>query len=322
MNETILYKYLSGTATEKEKEEILDWIKDSQENQIAFFEMKAVWNSKHIYNNEKHDVIHSLDQLNRRIDQIAGWKRMYTRRFIKKLGIVATAAIVLLAISFSFLFTHKKANIQAPIYVYKNGANDNSIKTIFLADGATVWLGSNTTLTCPTTFDGDTREIQLEGEAFFEVSKDPEHPFIVKTENNLIKVLGTSFSVHSRPVDNICETILMSGSVLLSEKNGKEIATLQPGQQALYSKETKSVEINEVDANTLTSWRFGLISLSEVSISEILQCLENTYNIHIKMDTHLLKDRKYNFSFKYSKEPKEALNQLSYITGISAEIIP
>ncbi|WP_099463942.1 FecR family protein [Parabacteroides provencensis] len=322
MDETTIYRYLSGLATDNEQKAILEWIKTSPENQAAFFDIKAVWNSKHVLNKTEYNIDYSLKLLNQRINKIASStkeKKLFT---ILKYCAGVAAAILLLAVSLPFLIKSPSAEKTSPVRVYTNHSNENSIKTFFLADGTVVWLGSNSTLTCPTTFEGSTREVHLTGEAFFEVTKDPDHPFIVKAGENEIKVLGTSFSVFSREEDNTFETILMNGSIRLDNRHGEKLAILRPGQQARYSKANKSVEINEVDANALTSWRFGLISLTNVSISEILRCIEETYNVNIKMDIRFLENRIYNFSFKRSKGAQEALDQLSYITKIKAEILP
>lgn len=328
MNSTIIYKYLSGLTTEEENRELLVWLNASAENKAEFFDIKALWNAQSLLvEDDAESVDASLSCLNRRIDAFSGKDSMPAgsrRRMIIRL--MSAAAIFLVLLVGAYFVVDRGLNLRFEaadtVTVYTNSIAGDSVKIVCLPDGTTVWLSSNTTLTCPNELGDGLRVVYLSGEAFFEVKSDPEHPFIVKTEAYDVRVLGTSFSVDSRPSEEMTETVLMSGSVQIEEPNGKSLATLRPGQQALFEKDTKKMQIRTVDANALTSWRFGLISLTEVTIQEILDCLEDTYSVKIKMNASQIKDRSYNFSFKRSKGVRSALDQLSFITGISTEILP
>jgi transmembrane sensor len=320
MDETIIYKYLSGRATDEEKQALLGWLHESPGNQAIFFELKAIWYVKQqaVFGNENH-LNESLEQLNNRIYVGRHQSRKKHNLFIRWSS-VAALFLLLIGISYIYLVDIKKPAIE-PLCIYTNEASDDSVKTITLADGTEVWLAAHTTLTYPKDFSGDTRKVHLDGTAFFDVTKDPQHPFIVQTEIAEIKVLGTSFSVNSRLPGDQGETILMTGSVQLKRLGGDQIITLFPGQQALYSKNTPEMEVNEVDANTLTSWRFGIVSLTEATPSEIIQRLEKIYSIKINMDISSIKTNKYNFSFKRSNDFNKVLEQFSCITGETAKAV-
>lgn len=322
MDKKIIYKYLTGTSTPEEEQTLLDWLHQSPDNQITFYEIKAIWNIQRQFPaGNENKIAHSLQQLNNRIDTFS----KQTKKTGKKVlfGWKSVAAIILIAFVTSYIYYTEKTIIDTDpvLYSYMNNTEKDSIISVLLPDGTEVWLAYQATLSYPEKFSANQREVHLDGEAFFDVTKDSQHPFIVKTDVTEIKVLGTSFSVNSHTFDKRCEAILRTGSIQLKRIGGESVVTLHPGQQALYSKETKAVEIKEVDANTLTSWRFGLTSMNNVSITDILKCLESTYNIKIKMDTESIKSHKYNFSFKRSKGPASALHQLNYITGITATII-
>lgn len=320
MDETIIYKYLSGQATDEEKQALLGWLHDSPDNQVIFFELKAVWHVKQqtAFGNESH-LNESLEQMSNRIYGRIQWRRKKRNLFIKWSS-VAAVFLLLIGISYFCFVDIKKPAIE-PLCIYTNEASDDSVKTITLTDGTEVWLAAHTTLTYPKDFSGDIRKVHLDGTAFFDVTKDPQHPFIVQTEIAEIKVLGTSFSVNSRLSGDQGEAILMAGSIQLKRLGGDQIITLFPGQQALYSKKTSEIEVNEVDANTLTSWRFGIVSLIEATPSEIMQRLEKIYSIKIKMDISSIKNKKYNFSFKRSNDFGKVLEQFSCITGKTAKVV-
>lgn len=327
MNNAILYKYLSGLATESEERELLVWLNHSPDNRKEFFELKAIWVAQRVMDGKKmeEDIDKSLEKLNHRINisqrQVHPQKRKHLYR---TMGTVAALFLVVVYITYFVVggtinFPYVENELAV---VYTNKEDVHSVRTVLLPDSSVVWLSYNATLTCPDKFRGDQRIVSLTGEAFFEVKKNTDHPFIVKTGAYEIKVLGTSFSVNTHAAEGKEETILMNGSVQIQEPDGRSLAMLRPGQQALYSKNSEKIEIRSVDANALTSWRFGLVSLTEVSIQDILHCLEETYDVKIKMNSSPINDHSYNFSFKRSKGIQPALNQLCFITGISAEILP
>lgn len=320
MNDTIIFKYLSGQATNEEKQALLEWLRESPDNQAAFFELKAVWHIKQqtAFGTESH-LNESLEQMN---DRIYGRMEQSKKKCNSFLKWSSVAAVFLLLIGISyFYFADIKQPVIEPLCVYTNEAIDDSVKTITLADGTEVWLAAHTTLTYPKDFSGNMRKVYLDGTAFFDVAKDPQHPFVVQTDIAEIKVLGTSFSVNSRLPGDQGETILMTGFVQLKRLDGEQVITLFPGQQALYSKNTPEMKVNEVDANTLTSWRFGIVSLTEATPSEIIQRLENIYSIKIEMDISSIKKNKYNFSFKRSNDFAKVLEQFSCITGETAKVV-
>lgn len=312
MNEKVIYNYLQGKTSPEEEHSLLDWIKQSPENKAFFFEIKALWNTNHVTVSEK-ELADSLIRLNKKIDRNESYPKKIKHRLYIWSSVAAIAALIILSYIVSPGFTEEKPEM----IVYTN--NTDTIQLLTLADGTTVWLKNNTTLSCPMSFVGQTREVLLEGEAFFDVAKGV-HPFIVRTDVNLIKVIGTSFSVNTN-IQGFIETILVTGIVHLQSIGENSVTVLHPGQSALYSKNNKSLEIRDVDPTMQTSWRYGLISLSEVSIHTIIQCIEDTYQVKLKMDTALLKNRHYNFSFNRAQGVKEALNQLTLITGISVESI-
>ncbi len=320
MNEAIIHKYLSRETTIEEERALLEWINESPENKELFFEVKTFWRTSYNFpfgeQQQEEELNASLKSVNERINNLN--KRQYPiSRYLKIWSSVA--AILALGI-LSYHFITKESKNHTNYLVFTNNVPD-SVMTLTLADGTNIWLRTNTTITYPEVFTGGIRDLELDGEAFFEVQKD-SLPFIIKTDAKLIKVLGTSFSVNTHSANNMVETVLMSGKVQIQRIGGESLTTLHPGQQALYSKDTKMLEINEVDANMLTSWRYGITSLSDVSINEIILCLENTYNIKIQINLDPLKDRRYNFSFKKSKGADEALKQLSFITGMSVQKLP
>lgn len=323
MDETIIYRYLSGTATEEEKMQLLNWLKASPENKSVFFDMKAIWCAKNSLSQNKtipRQLEDSLGAINRRLDRFTPLKEKPVRYRLSWTRWIA-AAVILLATFVSIKFLYDSPGISRPAdIVYINDSPD-SVKKLFLPDGTLVWLNTGSCLTYPSEFVEDHRLVKLQGEAFFEVTKDASHPFVVETKTVMVKVLGTSFCITTSKDGESCKTTLQTGSVQLLRTDGSKLAVLSPGQQAICSEGSDKIEVRNVNVDEYISWRFDLITMAEVSISSIINRLEETYGVSIKMDTTLIKDRQYNFSFLKLKGVSDALSRLSCMTGIPADTI-
>ncbi len=155
---------------------------------------------------------------------------------------------------------------------------------IVLADNTVVWLNAGSRLVYPTQFKDKTREVLLFGEGYFEVTKNPDKPFIVKTSNLDIKVLGTKFNISSYAEDNVIQTVLKEGIVAV-RRNGAGLfesdILMKPNQMTIFDKTTMKAKVMEVDANYYTLWTKGLISFEEVDFARVIKKLERFYNISI-----------------------------------------
>lgn len=155
---------------------------------------------------------------------------------------------------------------------------------LILSDNTVVWLNAGSRLVYPTFFNGKTREVLLFGEAFFEVSKNAEKPFIVKTSDIEIKVLGTQFNVSAYAEDKVIQTVLKEGSVSIRQNNAtffdSEIL-LKPNQMASFAKNSNETKLYDVDASYYTLWTKGLLSFDDVDFNRILKKVERFYNISV-----------------------------------------
>lgn len=323
MDETIIYRYLAGAATEEEKQQLLNWLKASPANKSVFFDIKAIWSAKHSISQSKassEQLEESLSAINQRIDRFIplNGKPADRRRLLWIRRIAVAAVLVAAFVSIPFLYNSPEITPVAEI-VYINDAQD-SVKKVFLPDGTLVWLNASSRLTYPAEFTDSRRLVELQGEAFFEVAKDTLNPFIVKTNTMMVKAIGTSFCVTTSP-DGICKTTLQTGAVQLLRTDGNKLVALTPGQQAVYSSSSERIEIRNVDVEEYIAWRFDLITLAGASASSIIHRIEETYGIQVKMDTAALKNKRYNFSFRKNKGASDALRRLSYMTGIPADTI-
>lgn len=322
IDEAFIYKYLIGDASEEEKKELLAWLKVSEENRVHFSEIKALWLTRHILGARKqqdYNVDKALYNLTMQIDRHE--RKNQNKRVIGRNNrIMAIVAVFLMIIGLSYYWGRSisKSEADAEWITVENSFVSDTIMEIQLSDGSMVWLNKNAKLSYISDFSKSKRLVRLEGMAFFDVVKDSLFSFSVETATCVVEVLGTSFSINTHAGNGLEETILMNGSVCLKELDGIDIVTLIPGQRAIYSPENKHIEIDAVDVNSLTSWRFGLVSMLDADIEEIIAKLEEIYDVQIQMETKKIEGRRYDFSFKKSKDIQNALSQLQFITGVPA----
>ena len=153
--------------------------------------------------------------------------------------------------------------------------------TLVLADGSRVRLNTNTTLRYPVPFTGSTREVWVEGEAFFEVSPDREKPFVVHFEDNHVRVLGTAFNV-SCYKRQPSRTTLVRGSVSLS--NSLDSVVLLPGQEGIIRAAGESITVREADVNVVTAWLNDRFYFKEQSLGGIMRALGEWYDVKVRFD--------------------------------------
>lgn len=152
---------------------------------------------------------------------------------------------------------------------------------IELEDGTKVWINSASRLQYPVVFSGDTREVYLEGEAYFEVRRDSSRPFIVHAGEQKVTVLGTSFGITCYTNDVNDYTTLVSGKVKVELEQGKQVFVLEPGTQVEYNKENGMVRERRVDVAEFVAWKEGKYVFKQKRLEDILSTLSRWYDFEV-----------------------------------------
>ena len=187
---------------------------------------------------------------------------------------------------------------------------------VVLSDGTKIHLNSGSSLKFPITFiKGHYRKVYLTGEAFFEVTKDKLHPFIVQANDMNVKVLGTKFNVSAYKVDQNINTVLVEGSVQVFEKNiPNQKSILIPGEKASWTKSNRQVTINKVDVTEYTAWMSGQLIFKGMSFKKIAQKLERNYNVSIVNNNKELDNEVFSATFNQDIDKIE--NIMLYLSKI------
>jgi transmembrane sensor len=235
------------------------------------------------------DIENIKQRFNDRIDHEEAKSR--PSLFVKQRIRYSIAASIVIAIGFvTYLTTNHKARTSIfSISVLQEEASRGEHRYIELADGTKVWLNSASRLTYPKNFGTETtREVFLEGEAYFDVAENKDKPFIVNTAEIAIKVLGTAFNVKSYPTDEIVETTLVRGKITLESKQKSKSDSpviLIPNEQAVFVKDSKKIILeNNVMSDNFTDWKNGWIVFDDRPFSYIKETLERWYNVTIKVE--------------------------------------
>lgn len=222
--------------------------------------------------------------------------------------IIAIAASFLLLLGIGSTLYWK--NEQSEQYMYVVASGVRCIESVLLPDGTEVRVGPNSRLTYPSDFKGETRDVKLIGQAFFNVAKDKEKPFTVHTDNMDVTALGTSFEVFNYDYENKIETILLEGKVKVGlgnpdSKHRKEVM-LTPDEMLIYDKEANTVLVKDVNAESYSGWKNqGVLSFENARLSTIISRLEPWYGRKIKCPEEIAEE--YRFTFKVRDESLERI---------------
>lgn len=190
-----------------------------------------------------------------------------------------------------------------------------------LPDGTQVWLNSGAVIKYPVRFTTIRRSVELSGEAYFEVSKDPVHPFVVQTTGQETEVLGTHFNLSSYANESSIKTTLLEGSLKitnLSKSNkaqGAASVVIKPGQQTILT--GGELKVHSVDAEDAVGWKEGLFIFDEEPLSEVMFKISRWYDVDIRFDQNKLKTTRFSGSISKKLSLTKTLEKLSLAGGIN-----
>ncbi len=188
--------------------------------------------------------------------------------------------------------------------------------TLVLADGSKVKLNSESRLRYPDYFTGTSRNVTLEGEAFFDVRKAEGTSFIVSTREISIEVLGTTFNVSAYAGESQISTTLVEGSVALRENGASGTHLLKPSERAVYSIESNTFKVDSIDTELYTSWINGYLKFSSESLEQVIKKLVRNYGVPMEITDSTLKN--YKFSGKLGLQ--ETVNQVLNVIQLAAPL--
>lgn len=268
MDDELLIAYFKGEVSDEEAQQITEWIEAKIEHQRYYQQLCRLFEMSYWI----EDIPEQTEVAFPKKTKILPWKH-YVISFMK------VAAIFVLGFALHFFLNWQKTThheLQHQIHV-PTGQHVE----IMLADGSKVWLNSGSTLTFPSKFNGKKRMVELDGEGFFEVKSDKEHPFIVSTSKYQVKAVGTSFNIYDYQDSPQFEAALLNGKVEVTTNAKKSsVVILTPNQRAALCQGVLKVKPIENANNYL--WRKGILYFNE-PLLEVFDKLQEYYDIEFQI---------------------------------------
>ncbi|OYD44661.1 hypothetical protein CHU00_15825 [Sphingobacterium cellulitidis] len=282
--EDLLIKYISGSASPEEKREVMDWVQADQNNKKEFEALQntyyvSLWTDDLEIQEEEEENIVSLVR-----EPL--WKKL-----------LKIAAVFL--IGFSVLLNLKnywedKGSVSSDKRQSVHVPSGQRVE-VDLVDGSKVWVNANSKLEYPAIFNQSERIVHLDGEGKFEVKPDEKLPFIVRTQDFDIKVLGTTFNVKSYRKKKNFETALIEGKVEITNIKSQQKIQLKPNELAKL--ENGKLVVSNFSSLDPYRWTEGLLTFENESIEDILNRVEEYFGATIIIENKNLKDKKYTGKF-------------------------
>ena len=296
-HEHLIIKFLSGSLTPEEDRELRLWLDRNPENRREFEEYQKVWRLSPI-SKELPDFKTGEEWVKLEVaighDQ-APQQRHKTLAFRKPRMMAVAATVAFLVVS-TLVFYLVRLEGNENLIVKESG--DQRIHFV-LPDGSEVWLNRESSLSYPEAFAGSERKVELKGEAFFDVRKNPEKAFIIHTEKAEVKVLGTSFYVKASEQADQTQVYVLSGKVSLAAgENPEERVILNPGETGLLDQTDLSLKVKEeVDINDL-AWKSKNLIFNKTELQQVVKVLENYFSAEISVENPSLLQCRFSSSFQ------------------------
>lgn len=284
-------RYIENRASEDEINRLSRWIKKNQLIPL-WLEQQVLASSSTIDDDVKLIMYRNIESeinLKAESNSIYSTPRILSFQFKKWMRVAAMLFLPLLTAAGMYFYMYEAESSNAPLVIaVERGQKAN----ITLPDGSKVWLNSQSKLTYSPNFNVNKRELELNGEAYFEVAHNPDKPFIVRSNDIAVEALGTAFGVKAYNEDNLISSILMRGKVRVTTPDGESI--LMPNDRIMYDKTSHKKALSTVtNATDFTGWIHNELRFENESFGEIAKTLQRIYNVEIIYSSEKIRNQRY-----------------------------
>lgn len=315
LNTELITKCLSKTATEAEKQELWNWICLSRENEDFYFRMKDLyeagnWKSLKI----EAQTPRSWEQLK---DKIQNEQKETAPKYIRLLQVLKYAAVLIIGVVISAMFFQKNTNTDLTNNIV-TGIGERT--QVVLPDGTRIWVNSCSSVSYSYDYGTNSRNVYLKGEAYFQVAKNKELPFIVHSSGMRIQALGTSFNVSAYDNDGELSAVLLEGSISFKQSDGNE-EVLTPGQKLTFSKASQKTAIEQVNAEAYVAWSHGETRFEHLKMEEITKRLQRIYHVTFVLDNEKIKNMHFTGTFRNYESLDQILKVINTNTNLDIKVV-
>lgn len=310
-----IVSYLSGNASPEEKEKLEAWIRANEANRSYYQQLKNIWEAgRPAFVPEQIDTEKAARRVMSRIKKQVAW---YESAFVRYWQRIAAILLLPLIGSTVYLYTEIQGNrlssLPAPLQEITVPYGTHARVT--LPDNSQVWLNAGSTLRYPAFFPaGSERNVDLQGEGYFEVKSDAEHPFIVHTPRLTVTATGTAFNINAYETDSVTAVTMTKGKVRIAIGKTPAFA-LAPGEQVAYNQVTNRYRIQQTDPYKWYAWKDGRLIFRDDPLEYVFKRIGQTFNVDIRIEDASLARHMYRATFE-----NESLDEILRLLKMTAPI--
>lgn len=292
---TLIGKYLGGETSASEKKQIETWMNQSVENRVEFRRIKNLWEQAESMTQELKAPVNTesaWESLQSRIAKpdvtfFGGSEKI--KKIVPSRNIISylirIAAVIVVAVA---LYTIYYNLIRQPEMI--EIMTENRVRETKLPDESAITLNENSTITYPERFGKGQREVELDGEAFFEIKRDVNKPFVIHVPDAVIEVLGTSFNVRAIETEPEVTVTVQNGKVMLTDREDIAYVVLEAHEKGILNRETGHIEKYVSTDESELFWKTRTLIFRETQLSMVFETLEKVYNVKINVKNDALKE--------------------------------
>lgn len=308
----LITAFLSGNATDGERRELEEWVKQSPDNNRYFQEMRNVWQAMNpAFNPSEINVFEAEKNI---LANIAATERNVVRVVLLYWQRIAAIIVIPLLLLCTYFYLNKNSSQYNAIEYQEVKSPHGTFSEVCLSDGTHVWLNGGSSLRYPLVFRKGEREVFLHGEGYFEVEADKENPFVVETGRITLRATGTAFNIEAYNNDSITAVTMVKGKVDVAFGNSSPVAMI-PGERASFNNLTKQCLIAKTDPYKWYAWKDGLMIFRDDPLSYVFKRLGQTFNVNIDLRDTTLANAPYRATFEY-----ESLDEILRLLRMSAPL--
>lgn len=307
INEEILISYLNGSLDKKDNEKVEQWYSGSEENrkllEQLYYTMFVSETSARLKSINVDKKLSELKAIINKKEEPAKKKKHSMLFYISRVGVAAAFIGILL---FGGLTFYKISVSNTNSFYVVTGLGERAQVT--LPDGTKVWVGACSKIEYRSPIFADERVVDMEGEVYFEVAPDKKKPFIINSDRQIAKVLGTKFNIRANKDERYIITTLLEGSIAVSSFASEEKSVImKPSEQLVFDTSTghQDLQVCEV-AEEYISWVKGVLHFDNSTLTQIATELERYYNVKITIEDDKLKEERFTANF----DTKENIYQI------------
>ena len=280
----IIEQFLQGKYSIEERKNLNGWLKELPSDKADQF-LKAFGEEIDAMEGEK------LQEFTQKLKAKPGFQKVTAKKYGKEIKLnvfrnlrkIAASAVILIGVGLlAFLYFKNAENVMA---VQEISVPKGAKQKLKLPEGTVIWLSGGTVFKYPEKFTDGKREVELTGEAYFDVAHLKEMPFRVKTGSIITEVLGTEFNVNAMEKDSLIQISLVEGKVKVIQKDKKE-NILHPDQQLVYNKNTAIAKVQPFDVLKVAGWKDNILVFENELLKTCIQKLEDRYKVKIALENN------------------------------------